>query len=40
MHPRSTSPGTRAPYRRALLQDQPLAYWPLNDLTGPPAQPR
>ena len=27
-----------SPYRRAILQDQPLAYWPLNDLTGP--QPR
>lgn len=25
-------------YRRAILTDQPLAYWPLNDLTGP--QPR
>lgn len=25
-------------YRRTILTDQPLAYWPLNDLTGP--QPR
>lgn len=27
-----------SPYRRAILHDQPLAYWPLNDLTG--TQPR
>lgn len=24
-----------SPYRRAVLADQPEAYWPLNDLTGP-----
>lgn len=24
-----------SPYRRAILTDQPIAYWPLNDLTGP-----
>lgn len=24
-----------SPYRRAILGDRPLAYWPLNDLTGP-----
>jgi len=24
-----------SPYRRAILADTPLAYWPLNDLTGP-----
>ena len=24
-----------SPYRRAILTDQPSAYWPLNDLTGP-----
>jgi len=26
------------PYRRAILADEPIAYWPLNDLSGP--QPR
>lgn len=24
-----------SPYRRAILTDQPIACWPLNDLTGP-----
>lgn len=24
-----------SPYRRAVLADQPVAYWPLNDLAGP-----
>jgi putative membrane-bound dehydrogenase-like protein len=36
--PRRTLTDGDSPYRRAILQDQPLAYWPLNDLTGP--QPR
>jgi putative membrane-bound dehydrogenase-like protein len=36
--PRRPLTDADSPYRRAILQDKPLAYWPLNDLTGP--QPR
>jgi putative membrane-bound dehydrogenase-like protein len=36
--PRRLLTDADSPYRRAILHDQPLAYWPLNDLTGP--QPR